>query len=112
MTDFAKKRCIPCEGNVPPLTLPQARDLMQHIPGWSLSEDGASITKDYTFANFDETMQFVNMVAELAETEGHHPDMQVGYGKLHLTLTTHAIGGLSENDVILAAKINELGAGS
>lgn len=108
MTDFAKKRCIPCEGNVPPLTLPQARDFMQHIPGWALSEDGASIWREYAFKNFDETMEFVNMVAELAETEGHHPDMQVSYGKVRFDLTTHAIGGLSENDIILAAKISEL----
>lgn len=108
MTDFAKKRCIPCEGNVPPLTLPQARDLMEHIPGWTLSADGSSIAREYQFKDFDETMQFANMVAELAETEGHHPDMQISWGKLGLTLTTHAIGGLSENDIILAAKINEL----
>ncbi len=106
--DFAKKRCIPCEGNVPPLTLPQARDFMQHIPGWTLSENGMNIYREYSFKNFDETMEFVNMVAELAETEGHHPDMQVSYGKVRLELTTHAIGGLSENDIILAAKINEL----
>lgn len=109
MTDFARKRCIPCEGNVPPLTLPQAKDFMQHIPGWSLAENGASIDREYVFKDFDETMEFVNMVAELSETEGHHPDMQVSYNKLHLSLTTHAIGGLSENDIILAAKINELG---
>jgi 4a-hydroxytetrahydrobiopterin dehydratase len=109
MTDFAKKRCIPCEdGNVPPLTLPQARDLMEHVPGWALSADGVSISRAYEFKDFDETMQFVNMVAELAETEGHHPDMEVGYGRLKLVLSTHAIGGLSENDFILAAKINQL----
>lgn len=102
------KRCIPCEGNVPPLTLSQAKELLPQVPGWSMEEDGAYITRSYIFKDFDETMEFVNMVAELAETEGHHPDMQVGYGKLSISFTTHAISGLSENDFIMAAKINEL----
>jgi 4a-hydroxytetrahydrobiopterin dehydratase len=106
--ELNKKKCIPCEGNVPPLTLPQARDLMEHVPGWSMSPSGDSLNREYSFRNFKKTMAFVNKVADLAEAEGHHPDMHVSYDALGIELTTHAIGGLSENDFILAAKINDL----
>ena len=81
---------------------------MQEVPVWKLSEDGKSITRDFWFETFVKAMAFVDTLADLAELEGHHPDIHLSYTDLHLVLTTHAIGGLSENDFILAAKIEDL----
>lgn len=102
------KRCIPCEGNVPPLAKEEAERYLAELSGWALSEDGKKISKTFTFANFEETMGFVDKIAAVAEEEGHHPDMHVSYNTLTVELTTHAIGGLSENDFICAAKIERL----
>lgn len=101
---LATKSCIPCEGGIPPLAYDRAEALLLEIPGWDLQD--TYITRTYRFANFREAIAFVNRVAELAEAEGHHPDMIVTYNTVTLTLTTHAIVGLSENDFILAAKID------
>ena len=79
---------------------------MKHVPGWVLSEDGKMIARDLVFKDFKEAMAFVNKVADIAEGEGHHPDIFVSWNKVKLELTTHAIGGLSTNDFILAAKVN------
>lgn len=119
MTDLTQKHCVPCEGGTPPLSHDEATAMVKQIPGWELHEVAPSlfpgrehhfqIEREFKFKNFKEAMAFVNRVAELAEKEKHHPDMLVhGWNKLHLTLVTHAIGGLSENDFILAAKINAL----
>ncbi len=105
-TELMRKRCKPCEGDVPPLTMPQSEEYLKQARGWTL--EGKRITKKFTFKNFKETMKFVNKVADLAEREGHHPDMEVSYGYVIINLTTHAINGLSENDFILAVKINQL----
>lgn len=105
---LAGKRCKPCEGGVVPLTLEEAREQLAQLEGWELS-DGARIEKRWTVKNFLAGMAFLNRVAEVAESEGHHPDVHLtGYRKVRIELTTHAIGGLSENDFILAAKIDRL----
>lgn len=108
--DLTRKKCVPCEDkNTPPLTEGQARGYLGDVPGWQLSVGAKKITRTWLFDDFVSTMRFVNRVAELAESEGHHPDISVFYNRLLLGLWTHSIGGLSENDFILAAKINALG---
>lgn len=82
---------------------------MKHIPKWQLSPDGKSISRDFTFVDFKQAMEFVNKVAEIAEKEGHHPDLNIKWNKVRLECSTHAIGGLSTNDFILAAKVDAVG---
>lgn len=105
---MAKRRCIPCEGGVPPLPRAQAEALMKELNDWSLIDEARLLAKSFRFKNFAETMQFVNKIAEIAEEEQHHPDLTVSYGNVTVELMTHAIGGLSENDFIVAAKIDEV----
>ncbi|MDO8548363.1 MAG: 4a-hydroxytetrahydrobiopterin dehydratase [bacterium] len=105
---LAKKRCIPCEGNVPPLTRAQAQEMMKELDDWSLIDEAHLLAKSFRFKDFKQTMEFVNKIAVIAEEEGHHPDLTVTYGAVTVELMTHAIGGLSENDFILAAKIDQL----
>ena len=103
------KKCKPCEGGVEPCTLPEAEDQITKLSGWYLTHDGQRIRKDWTVKNFMAGMDFFNRVAEVAEEDGHHPDLHIeGYRNLSIALWTHAIGGLSENDFILAAKIDQL----
>lgn len=108
MSKLAKKRCIPCEGNVPPLTQSQAEELLKEVQEWMLIDDAKMLAKSFRFKNFAQAMKFVNEVARIAEEEGHHPDLSISYNAVGIELTTHAIGGLSENDFIVAAKIDEL----
>ena len=105
---LARKRCIPCEGGVLPLTKPEAEKLLAELNGWMLVDEAHLLAKTFRFKNFVETMKFVNEVARIAEEEGHHPDMSVSYNTLGIELTTHSINGLSENDFILAAKVDEI----
>lgn len=100
------KKCVPCEGGMPPLTQEEAEKLHREVSDWKLED--TSLSKEFSFKDFDKAMDFVNVVADKAEIEGHHPDIDIRYNKVLLTLTTHAIGGLSENDFILAAKINSI----
>ena len=103
------KKCKPREGGVEPSTLPEAEDQLTKLSGWYLTHDGQRIRKDWTVKNFMAGMDFFNRVAEVAEEDGHHPDLHIeGYRNLSIALWTHAIGGLSENDFILAAKIDQL----
>lgn len=112
--DLLNKKCIPCEGGAEPLGLSEVEEYMPQVLGWTLSTDedpdkglvNARIFKEYKFKDFIGAMNFVDKVAELAEAEGHHPDIHINYNKVLLELWTHAIGGLSENDFILAAKID------
>jgi 4a-hydroxytetrahydrobiopterin dehydratase len=107
MNELLKKKCVPCEGGALPLDKAEAEKYMHMVPGWELSEDGKNITKTFKFQDFIGAINFVNKVAEIAEGEGHHPDIHLtGYNKVKLVHSTHAIGGLSENDFILAAKID------
>jgi len=104
-----KRRCKPCEGGVPPLESDAAQELLRALDeSWAISNDGKWIRREFTFTGFNRTMGFVNAVAWIANTEGHHPDMEVGYSKCVVNYTTHAIEGLSENDFICAAKIDRL----
>lgn len=104
-----EKHCVPCEGGVPPLTREQAEVFLQAVPGWRLAGDRKSISQEWTLADFASALAFVNRVGELAEDEGHHPDIRLfAYRRVRLDLSTHAIEGLSENDFILAAKVNQL----
>lgn len=101
------RKCVPCDGGVDPLSKKETRRLIAEIPGWS--ERRKKLHRTRTFADFREAMAFVDRVAALAEEEGHHPDFCVHYNRVDFTVWTHAIGGLSENDFILAAKIDALG---
>lgn len=105
--DLANKHCVPCEGGMPPLDPARVPNYLKYAPGW-ISPDGKKITREFKFKDFKEAMAFVNKVAETAEAEGHHPDIYIFYNIVRFELSTHAIGGLSENDFILAAKINEI----
>ena len=109
MSELSKKKCVPCEGGVKPLTEPEACKLMPELEqDWMLIDGGHMLARTFNFKDFVETMKFVNKVAEVAEEEGHHPDMSISYNTLSIELTTHAINGLSENDFILASKVDEL----
>ncbi len=106
---LATKKCRPCEGGVEPATLDEAREQLRKLSGWTLTHDGQRIRKDWTVKNFMAGLNFFQRVAQVAESEGHHPDLHLeGYRRVWIELWTHAIGGLSENDFILAAKIDEL----
>lgn len=106
MSGLLEKKCQVCEGGVPALSKSEAQKLLGDTPGWAVSEDLTYIERRHTFKGFYQTMFAVNAVAYIAQKEGHHPDMEVGYNYLNIRFTTHAIGGLSENDFICAAKIN------
>lgn len=108
-SDLSQKHCEACEGIGAALTSEQIKNLMPQLAtGWNVSTDSLKIKKSYAFKNFYETMAFVNAVAWIANTENHHPDLEVGYNYCHITLTTHALNGLSHNDFICAAKIDTL----
>ena len=103
------KSCQPCEGGVAPMPRKEATGLLEGLDGWTLVPKGKRIRREIVFDDFGEAIEFVNRIAELAESEGHHPDLHLtDYKHLAIELTTHAIRGLSENDFILAAKIDEL----
>jgi 4a-hydroxytetrahydrobiopterin dehydratase len=108
-TDLITRKCQPCEGGVAALSLSEARTLMQQLAGeWQLAPDGKSIRREWKFRNFYHAMSFVNAVAHIANTEDHHPDIEAGYGYCRLKYSTHAIGGLSDNDFICAAKVDAI----
>ncbi len=104
--DLTNKSCKPCEGGVPPLTLDEAEKLMHELEGWTLHQ--STIDKTFEFKDYYQTMAFVNAVAWVSHREDHHPEMTVGYNKCRVEYSTHAIGGLSENDFICAAKVDAL----
>ena len=102
------KTCVPCRGGTPPLTPGEAQSYRDQVPEWALRHDATRIERDFKFGNFAEAMSFVNQVGDLAEAEGHHPDITFGWGYAHVVLYTHKIKGLHENDFIMAAKIGRL----
>lgn len=105
--ELAKRKCVPCEGGIQPFSPEEAQTYLEELgDGWGLVDTRKKLRKEFSFRDFKEAIAFVNRVAEVAEEEGHHPDMHVFYNKVVIELWTHAIGGLSENDFILAAKIN------
>lgn len=107
--DLLHERCKPCEGGMPALQKPEAEILMRHVPHWKLSDDGRIISRTFTFDTFAQALARADAIGVIAEAEGHHPDLHVSWGKLSVELSTHSIGGLSQNDFILAAKIDAIG---
>ena len=109
ISTLQKKSCQPCEGGVDACTLEESQNQLQELNGWRLSEDGKRICKRWTVADFMAGIAMIRDVADLAESQGHHPDICLkNYKEVVIELTTHAIGGLSENDFIMAAKIDQL----
>lgn len=106
MSDLAQKKCVPCEGGVAPLSTDEVATLLKRLRGWTVSN--GVLSKTYEFRNYHETMAFVNATAWISHREDHHPDLTVAYKQCKVDYITHAIGGLSENDFICAAKIDAL----
>ncbi len=102
------KSCVPCRGGVPPLGPDEAKRYLREAPGWALDGAVSRIERHFTFDGFAEALAFVNRVGELAEAEGHHPDICFGWGNCNVVFYTHKIKGLHENDFIMAAKVNDL----
>jgi 4a-hydroxytetrahydrobiopterin dehydratase len=107
MTDLASKKCVPCRGGVPALKGDELASLHKQVEGWEVVEEH-HIKKTFTFPDFQQALAFVNKVGELAEEQGHHPDIYLAWGKVEVTTWTHAIDGLTESDFILAAKTDRL----
>ncbi|TSC61577.1 MAG: transcriptional coactivator/pterin dehydratase [Parcubacteria group bacterium Gr01-1014_48] len=108
MDNLAQKKCIPCEGGTRPLEKDTVKKLLGQIPEWKPSDDYTRISRLFSFPTFMDAIAFVTNIATIAEKENHHPDMKISYRKVTVTLTTHALHGLSENDFIMAAKIDKL----
>ena len=111
MSNLKDKKCVPCEGGVIPFDISEIHKYQKKVDGWDISKDNKQIfflNKRFNFNNFKESQEFINKVGEISEDEGHHPDILFGWGYAEIKITTHAIEGLSENDFILAAKIDQL----
>jgi 4a-hydroxytetrahydrobiopterin dehydratase len=109
MNELAGRHCVPCEGGIAPLTRAEAQQQMRLLNSqWQLATDGKSLTRAFSFRDFYRTMSFVNALAHIANIEDHHPDLEVGYNYCRVRYSTHAIDGLSSNDLICAAKIDQL----
>jgi 4a-hydroxytetrahydrobiopterin dehydratase len=107
--ELTSKHCQPCEGGVPPLAPDRVQQHLAAVPGWNLSLDGKRIARAWRVKDFATALDFFQQIAQIAEAEDHHPDLHLtGYRNVTVELSTHAIGGLSENDFILAARINQL----
>lgn len=102
------KKCVACEGGIPPLTREEIENYQPEVPEWLVADNRLSISRTFTFKNFKEALSFADAVGVIAEEEGHHPVLTVRWGKVHVFLTTDAIKGLSENDFILAAKVDRI----
>ena len=112
MNDLANKKCIPCEGGIPSFNLEEIHKYLKKVDGWdveSVDEKDYYIIKNFKFNSFLESQSFVNKVGEIAEQEGHHPDIWFGWGYAKIKIQTHAINGLHESDFVLAAKIDRIG---
>ena len=107
MNELASRECVPCRGGVPPLKGEEIKKLLSQVEGWEVVNEHHLI-KTYKFKDFREAQVFVGRVGNLAEDQGHHPDICFGWGRAEITIWTHKIDGLTESDFILAAKINEL----
>ena len=107
MSELAERQCVPCRGGVPPMKGEQINEMSSQLPDWQVVNEH-HLQRNYRFKDFRETLNFVNRVGELAEEQGHHPDICFGWGKADLTIWTHKIEGLTESDFVLAAKIDKL----
>ncbi len=105
---LVSRTCEPCRGGMPSLSETQARQFLEQTPEWALQEKASRLVRRFEFENFKSGLEFVNRVGDLSEEQGHHPDIAIHWNKVELVLWTHAIGGLHENDFILAAKIDRL----
>ena len=111
MEDLSKKKCVPCEGGIPSFNLGEIHKYLKKVDGWDVKKnenENFYLLKEFKFENFINAQDFVNKVGKIAENEGHHPDILFGWGYAKINITTHAIKGLSENDFILAAKIDQI----
>jgi 4a-hydroxytetrahydrobiopterin dehydratase len=107
MSELATKTCVPCRGGVPPLRGQELSSLHQQVPQWQVINEH-HVTRKFTFPDFKTALDFVNRVGNLAEQQGHHPDILLVWGRVEITLWTHKIDGLTESDFIMAAKIDKL----
>ena len=110
MNDLLKKKCLPCEGGVIPFDISEIHKYQKKVDGWEIEKNEKKVfflVKNFKFKNFVDSQNFVNQVSQISEEEGHHPDIKFGWGYATISITTHAIEGLSENDFILAAKIDK-----
>ncbi len=111
MSDLSKKKCVPCEGGIPPFDTKEIHKYLKKVDGWDVKSNNDSnfyLIKDFKFKNFRESQNFINRVGDLAEKENHHPDISFGWGYCTIKIFTHAIKGLAESDFILAAKIDKI----
>ena len=111
MSDLLNKKCVPCEGGVLPFDISEIHKYQKKVDGWNIIKNGKKnffLNKKFNFENFLESQEFVNKVGKISEEEGHHPDILFGWGYAEIKIITHAIEGLSENDFILAAKIDQI----
>ena len=111
MNELLKKKCVPCEGGILPFDISEIHKYQKKVDGWQINKEKKKIfflNKKFSFKNFLESQKFINEVGKISEKEGHHPDIKFGWGYAEIKITTHAIEGLSENDFILAAKIDQI----
>ena len=111
MSDLASKKCIPCEGNIPPFDQNEIHRYLKKIDGWDVrsnKDKSFFLIKEFKFDNFIESQSFVNKIGNIAEKENHHPDISFGWGYCKVKIFTHAIKGLAESDFVLAAKIDQI----
>ena len=111
MEDLSKKKCIACDGNIPPIDTREIHKYLKKVDGWDVQSNNDKshyLTKEFKFKNFEESQNFVNKVGNIAEAENHHPDIFFGWGYCKVKIFTHAIKGLAESDFILAAKIDKI----
>lgn len=106
--DLTQKHCVPCEGGTPPMNIEEVQKYLSEVSGWIVVDGNKRINKKFKFKNFVEAIKFMNKVAEIAEQEQHHPNIHIFYSIVELELWTHAIAGLSENDFILASKVDKI----
>jgi 4a-hydroxytetrahydrobiopterin dehydratase len=111
MNDLLKKKCVPCEGGAIPFDVSEIHKYQKKVDGWDIvknQKDKFLLKKNFQLKNFEESQKLVNKIGKISEEEGHHPDISFGWGYVEINITTHAIEGLSENDFILAAKIDQI----
>ena len=111
MSDISKKKCVPCEGKTVPFDISEIHKYQKKVDGWNITKNEKNnffLEKNFKFKNFKDSQNFINIIGKISEEEGHHPDITFGWGYAKIIITTHAIEGLSENDFILAAKIDKI----
>jgi 4a-hydroxytetrahydrobiopterin dehydratase len=107
VSKLSEKTCVPCRGGIPPLSVPEQQELLTQVPDWQVIE-GHHLLRDYRFKDFLEALRFTNEAGRIAEEQGHHPEIKVGWGHAEVTIWTHKIDGLTESDFVLAAKLDEI----